>query len=126
MRTPRRIRTQFAGNTTTLGERFRDAQGALDAIPIMVLRKREMVYDEPLVLGGMERQPESIEAMRIIDLSDQEQPVHGGGLCHFVWRPNLGGAQITSVDGMSVAANGGKKYRFTFRLTFVPAGGFNG
>lgn len=120
-----RIRHQLPRDVTQ-GEQFRDAQRAQDSVPHQLLRKVEMIYTEPLVLSGLERSPEIIEAGRIIDLSAQEVPLHCGGLCHFVWLPNRGGAQIGSIDGMSVAANGGKKYRFTFRLTFAPAGGLSG
>ena len=119
-----RIRHQLA-REASLGESLRDAQSSLDIVPLIVLRRVEMPYAEPMVLGGMDRSPEFIEA-RVVDLDAPEAPVNCGSLCHFVWKPAQGGAQITSIDGMSVAANSGKKYRFTFRLTFAPAGGFNG
>jgi hypothetical protein len=113
-----RIRHQLTRDVG-LGEQFRDAQQALDGIPVTVLRKVEMTYAEPMTLGGFARPPEGIEAIRVIDLSAQETPVTCGGLAHFVWKPRQGGAQIYSIDGMSVAANGGKPYRFTFRITFA-------
>lgn len=125
MRSQRRIRHQLSRDAV-LGEQFRDTQQSLDAIPSTVLRRITTLYAEPLVLGSFSQEPEGIELLRIVDLSAQEKPVTCGSLCHFVWRPLLGGAQITSVDGMSIAANGGKKYRFTFRITFAAPGGFNG
>jgi hypothetical protein len=125
MRAQRRIRNQLSRDVT-LGEQFRDAQQSLDAIPTIVHRKLEVQYTEPLVLGGFSQQPDGIEVLRVIDLNAQETPLSCGGLAHFVWKPDKGGAHITSIDGMSVAANGGKKYRFTFRLSFTPAGGRNG
>jgi hypothetical protein len=30
---------------------------------------------------------------------------------------------IKSINGMTAAANGGKKYKFMFRITFTPRGG---
>jgi hypothetical protein len=120
-----RIRNQLAKNVT-LGEQFRDAQKGLDVIPITAMRKTEMAYSEPMVLGNLSRQPDAIEVIRVIDLQNQERSIPAGGLCHFVWLPDKGGANIGSVDGMSVASNGGRKYRFTIRLTYAPVGGFNG
>lgn len=120
-----RIRNQLA-NSVALGEQLRDTQQGIDTIPLMVQRRIDMAYSEPLVLGNLLRSPDSIEVVRVLDLSAQETPVPAGGLCHFTWNPKKGGAQIMSIDGMSVAANGGKKYRFTFRLSYAPAGGSNG
>lgn len=120
-----RIRQQLLSDAA-LGENFRDAQRGLDYVPLVTQRKIEMLYAEPLVLGNLPVMPESIEVMRVLDLSNQERPLHSGGLCHFVWRPKQGGAFIESVDGMSVPVNGGKKYRFTFRFSFAPGGGSNG
>jgi hypothetical protein len=122
MRSQPRIRHQL-GRDVTLGEQMRDAQKGLDVIPVTVLRKLQMRYTEPLVLGGFERSPEAIEALRVVSMADQENALLCGGMCHFAWRPNKGGAQITSIDGMSIAANGGKDYRFTFRITFEPTAG---
>lgn len=117
-----RIRNQMPRDVQ-LGEQFRDAQSSLDVVPLTLLRRIEMVYSEPMVLGALTEQPESIEAIRVIDLTSQETVQLNGGLAWFIWRPDRGGAVIHSIDGMSVAANGGRKYRFTFRLTFVPPGG---
>lgn len=102
-----------------LGEQARDMQGALDTIPQVVLRKVEMTYTEPMVLGNLRAQPEGLEVLRIIDLGNQEKPVPCGGLVHYVWSPVQGGAKITSIDGMSVPLNGNKPYRFTFRITYA-------
>lgn len=111
------IRRQLIGQAD-LGENFRDVQGALDAVPRTLNRTVELLYTEPMTLGNLTVSPIAIEAVRVLDLSAQEKPVACGSLCGFVWNPGQGGAKITSVDGMSPVLHGGKKYRFTFRLTF--------
>ena len=118
-----RIRYQLSSDPR-LGEQFRDAQQALDNVPSMIERSVEMLYSEPMVLGGFDRNPSSIEATRVVDMAAQETPVIGaGGVAHFVWKPRNGGAVITSINGMTAAGNGGKRYRFVFRITFSARGG---
>lgn len=125
MKLPMRIRYQLPDNPA-LAENFRDIQRAFDAIPIVLLRNVETQYTEPLVLGNMDNEPNGIEALRVVDLAAPETPVRdAGGVCHYVWRPDRGGAQIFAINGMSMAANGGKKYRFLFRLTYAAVGGFS-
>jgi hypothetical protein len=120
-----RIRQQLLKDPD-LAEQFRDVQRALDSIPTVLIRKIEVDYQEPLVIGNLTNEPDAIECIRLIDLLSQETTVLGaGGVCHYVWRPDRGGAQIMSINGMSVAANGGKRYRFTFRITYAPVGGFS-
>lgn len=120
MKLPIRIRFQLPDDKAQ-AENFRDIQRAFDAIPIVLLRKIEVEYGEPLVLGNLDNEPDAIELIRVIDLDAPETPVLTGGMCHYVWRPDRGGAQITSIDGMT----GRKKYRFTFRLTYAAIGGFS-
>lgn len=103
-----------------VGEALRDTQGALDQIPIQLLRTITGLYAEPLALGSLPSKPLSVEAISVVDQADQETPVLTGSLCHCVWDPQKGGAQIKSIDGLS--ANG-KTYRFTFRITFAQGGG---
>lgn len=125
MKQPIRVRQQMLQNPE-FGELFRDIQRAFDSMPTELLRKIEMMYTEPLVLGHLEQEPESIELVRIIDLANQDTPVvNAGGICQFSWLPAEGGAHIKSINGLSLAANGGKKYRLTFRLTYAPVAGFN-
>lgn len=124
MKLPIRIRHQMTGSPE-LGEQFRDIQRALDAIPITLLRKIETQYAVPLVLGNLMNEPDAVELIRIIDLNAPESPVTCGSLCHYVWRPDRGGVQIMAIDGMTLAAHGGKSYRFTFRLTYAAVGGFS-
>lgn len=126
MRSPIRIRYQLQGQPE-LAEAFRDVQRAFDSLPTVLLRKIDaMYYTEPLILSNLEQEPEAIELIRVFEVAAPETPVVGaGGVCHYVWLPQEGGARITSINGMSLAANGGKKYRFTFRLTYAAVGGFN-
>ena len=96
-------------------------QGAFDTIPHVVLRKMELTYSEPMTLKLRQR-PEGIEVLRVVSLvANQEIPVKCGTAVHYVWRPDVAGAQITSIDGMSMALNGAKQYRFTFRITYEGA-----
>jgi hypothetical protein len=106
----------------TLGEQARDIQGGFDAIPIVILRTLVALYSEPLALGTLIDKPVAIEVIQVVDQSAQETPVKCGTACHFVWRPQNGGAVITNIDGMSPTVNGGRSYRFTFRITFAQRG----
>lgn len=119
-----RIRQQL-GKDPELAENFRDVQRAFDSIPTMLIRKVDIEYQIPLVLGNLKNEPDGIELLRIIDLVSQETPVGCGGLCHYVWRPDRGGAQIMAIDGMTLGIHGGHRYRFTFRITYAPVGGFS-
>jgi hypothetical protein len=120
-----RIRQQLLKDPE-LAEQFRDVQRAFDSIPTMLIRKFELEYQEPLVIGNLTNEPDGIELIRIIDLGAPESPLVGvGGLCHWVWRPDRSGAQVMSIGGMSLPFHGGVRYRFTFRITYVPVGGFS-
>lgn len=112
------LRQQLSINTQ-IGEQARDMQNALDTIPLMVTRKVTGMYREPIVLGALRAPPVAIEAIRVVDAT--ETPVKCGGLCHFVYKPEQGGALINSIDGMSLALNGGKQYTFSFRITYEGA-----
>lgn len=103
---------------TEQGERARDIQGALDTIPVVFLRTVETTYSEPLTIGTLPSRPEGVELLNIVDQNGTLMPVLCGSLCAFEWKPDNGGAQVTSIDGMSVGLNGGKRYRFTFRITY--------
>lgn len=124
MRLPIRIRRQLADDPE-VGEQWRDIQRALDSMPTVLLRKVDVRYAEPLVLGNMVNQPDAIEVIRVLDLNAPETVLRAGPACDYVWRPDRGGAQITGITGMTLAANGGKLYRFLFRLTYAPVGGFS-
>lgn len=98
-----------------LGEHARDIQDALDALDRTERKTVEAAYQEPMTLA-LNEQPVAIEAIRVIDLSAQGTPVTCGSLCSFVW--GTSGARITSIDGMSTVLHGGKRYRFTFRISY--------
>lgn len=110
---------------TNIGELARDVQQAFEQTPRMIFKTFEGLYTEPMTVLALQSPPLSVELVRVLDLAAQETPVKCGGLCHYVWSPQNGGCKITSIDGMSVAVNGNKAYRFTFRITYEPtAGGF--
>lgn len=122
-RAGRRELRQQLWTDKNLGELARDAQDAFDAMPTVELRSIVMAYTEPLVLGQIDEQPAGIEVIRIYREDDQERSVGTGGLCHFVWKPDAGGAFIKNIDGMSVGTNGGIRYRFNFRISYFAKGG---
>jgi len=102
-----------------LGDHARDTQGSLDQIPRMMTKRFDEFYKEPMVLAspieGLE--PESIELTRVVNLSAAETPVLCGSMIHYAWKPQLGGAVVTSIDGLTPSTT--VKYRFTFRFTFT-------
>lgn len=125
MRQPIRIRYQLQGNPE-LAETFRDVQRAFDSQPTVLLRRFDAQFTLPLVIGNLTDEPDEIRLGRIIDLTSQESPVTAcSGMCHFVWRPDRGGAQITAISGLTLGVNGGKLYRYTFELVYAPVGGLN-
>jgi len=99
-----------------LGEHARDAQHAFDSQSRSVTKTIEAFYTEPMVLGVGSEEPENIELARIINLNAQETPVSCGSMVHYNWKPELGGAQITSIDGLTPSVT--TKYRFKFRVWF--------
>lgn len=116
-----RLRRQLFEDVS-MGEHARDTQRALDAIPLTLLRTVEANFAPMIAVGGATRPPDAVEAIRVVDMASQETPTGAGGACDFVWRPQSGGAQVTGIPGLTVAANGGRRYRFTFRLTFAAGG----
>jgi hypothetical protein len=97
------------------GANQRATQNALMSQPRFVTMTLDSVYSEPMPLNVGAEQPESIELTRILNLSSQELPVLCGQMCHWVYRPDLGGAQLTSIDGLTPSA---LICRFTFRITY--------
>lgn len=97
-------------------EQTGDIQQALDRTPLVVLRTQESFYSEPLVVGAMTREPAGVELLRIQNLSAPETAVICSSNCSYVWKPQLGGLQILSINGLTPSIH--IKYRFTFRLTF--------
>ena len=108
----------FKPEQEDLGNHARDVQDIFDKIPVVDHRIVEDFYKEPMTLSAAE-EPYCIELVRIANMFAPEQPVSASyGFVHFVWRPQLGGAQITKIGGMSVATNGTTKYRFYYRITY--------
>jgi|SRR3982750_82488 len=100
-------------------EQAGDIQQALDRMPLVVLRTLESFYSEPLVIGQLTREPAGVELLRIISLVTPEQAVICSCNCSYVWKPQLGGLQILSINGLRPSTT--IKYRMTFRLTFQAA-----
>src|SRR4249919_783581 len=100
-------------------EQSGDIQQALDRMPLVVLRTLEEYYSEPLVVGQIIREPAGVECLRVISLAAPEQAVITSTGCSFVWKPQLGGLQVLSINGLTPSTT--VKYRFTFRLTFEAA-----
>lgn len=111
---PRRI---YDAKNEALGEHARGVQEVFDRIDVVEHRTVEQLYAEPMTLA-LTAEPLYIECPRISNLLQQNLPVIAcTGMVHFDWLPKQGGAVIRNISGMSVAANGGIKYRFYFRIT---------
>lgn len=102
-----------------LGDHARDTQGSFDQLPRFITKRFDEFYKEPMVLAspieGLE--PESIELTRVINLNAAETPVLCGQMVHYAWKPQQGGAVVTSIDGLTPSST--VRYRFTFRFTFT-------
>lgn len=113
---PKRIGEQQHAPTYQLA---RDSQLVLQKIPVTEHRIIEELYKEPIAMGGLKEEPFSIECVRIVNLLNAQTNVPAcTGFVNFIWKPNNGGAVIQNIGGLTVAANGGTKYRFYFRITY--------
>ena len=105
-----------------LGDHARDTQRNFDTIPRTVSKTFTQYYTEPMTLGsplvGVE--PESIRLARIISVLAPEQPVPCGDMVHYVWKPELNGCVVTSIDGLTPSTT--IKYRFVFDFKFPAKG----
>lgn len=106
------------GDSDALGYHARDTQQIFSAIPVQEQRIVETIYNEPLVIGNLKEEPFSIKLERIINLFAPPTPVRCGSMCHFTWDPKSGGAQITSIDGLSMGFDHTVKFRFFFVVTY--------
>jgi hypothetical protein len=105
-----------------LAQHARDVQEIFNKIPVVEHRMIESYYAEPMTLLVSE-EPFCIELVRIANVFALEQPVSAAyGMLHYVFRPNLGGAQITKIGGLDVPTNGTTKYRFYYRITYRMVG----
>lgn len=111
---PRRI---YDAQHAELGEHARAVQDVFDQLPVIEDRIVEAIYAEPMTLA-LPAEPLYIECPRITNLLQQSLPVIAcNGMVFFDWLPRQGGAVIRNIGGLSVAANGGIKYRFYYRIT---------
>lgn len=106
-----------------LGDHARDTQHAFDTIPQFLTKQLDAFYTEPMALGSPvpNVEPESIELTRITSLVKPETPVLCGSMVHYTWKPQNGGAVVTSIDGLSPSTS--IKYRFNFRFTYTAKAG---
>lgn len=107
------LRKQF-WKDQDLGEHVRDVQRALNKVPNTQIKVVECALTTNLTIQ-CDAKPVAIEAIRIqFKGNDTPVPSHGTAV-DFVWRPDLGGALITGIQGLTA---GTTVYRFTFRLTY--------
>ena len=99
-----------------LGDIARDVQKVFDLLNPVTYKKFREYYTEPMVLGVFSEAPLSIELVRIATVTQPELPVRCGGLVHFVYKPQRGGAIITNIDGLSPVVR--TQYDFVFKVTF--------
>lgn len=105
------------------GESARDTQQSLDTVARRITKRFDTFYTEPLTIGSplVNQQPEAIVLVRILNLNAPEQPVLCGSMVHWVWKPQNGGAVVTSIDGLSPSTS--IKYRFYFEFSYTAQAG---
>lgn len=108
----------FDEKQAALGLLARDTQELFNRLPVTEQKTVEALYAEPMVIGGLREEPFCIECVRVVNLFAPPTPVACGGMLHFYWLPQLSGAQITSIDGMSPVTDGATRFRFYFRITY--------
>lgn len=112
---PKRV---FKADQADLAGHARSMQETLNRIPVVENRMIEATYAEPMVLAAPE-EPFDVRCVRIADLQSLSTPVtECNGMVHYTWLPQRGGCVIHNIGGMTVAANGGKRYRFYYRITY--------
>lgn len=114
---PRRI---FEEKDKELGEHVRAVQEVFDRQPVTEHKTVEQLYAEPMTLG-LDAEPYCVELVRIVNLQQNLPVIACSGMVHYTWLPRNGGAVIANISGLSVAANGGIKYRFYYRITYRTA-----
>jgi hypothetical protein len=102
-----------------LGDHARDTQGALNSIPRYFTKKLDAYYTEPMALGSpvANIEPQSIRLERITNIAIPETPVLCGEMVHYNWKPQNGGAIVTSIDGLTPSTT--VKYRFVFEFKYA-------
>jgi hypothetical protein len=101
-----------------LGDHARDTQRSFDTIPRVIEKTLDAYYTEPMALGSpiANIKPSSIKLTHIESLVTPETPVLCGGMVHFNWKPQNGGAIVTSIDGLTPSTS--TKYRFVFEFSY--------
>lgn len=99
-----------------MGVLARDVQKVFNLLNPYVYKRFREYYTEPMTLGIFSAPPLCIELVRITAVVQAEQPVKCGGLVHYVYKPQKGGAIITNIDGLSPVVR--TQYDFVFKVTF--------
>ena len=97
-----------------LGEHARDVQRLFDQVPDCEYRTFQGTYVVGMILGSLATSPRCIELVRCVGQNPSTPTGHGTAV-EWVWRPELGGCQITKIDGLTASAS--TQYVFTFRVT---------
>ena len=109
----------FPPSQPELGAHARDSQEIFNKIPVQIHRVVEALYSEPMVIGALKEEPYEIKLSRLVNLFAPETAVTAcTGFVHWIWKPQLGGAQIQNITGLSVATHGQTRFRFSYRITY--------
>lgn len=76
----------------------------------------EGAYTEPMIIGVGPLKPLSIVLETLSDSRAPAAPCLSGGMVYWQYKPTLGGAEISSIDGLTPLT--GARYSFVFRITF--------
>jgi hypothetical protein len=101
----------------TVGKLAQDTQKIFNLINPVSYKEFQREYTEPMALGVFSEPPLCIELVRVTSVAQTEQPVRSGGMVHYVYKPQKGGAIITSIDGFTPTTPR-TFYNFVFRITF--------
>jgi hypothetical protein len=113
---PQQLPFNVTSGDAMTGANARATQQIFMSTPRFSLLELEDQYMEPMILNVGAEQPVGIELLRITNQLAPEVPVLCGSMVHWTYRPDLGGAQIMSIDGLSPLS--GVRYLFVFRITY--------
>lgn len=112
----------FKPEQAELGAHARDTQEIFDKIAVVDRRTLEQLYAEPMVIGGLREEPFEIRLARITNLFAPETAVTAcTGFVHWLWKPQIGGAQLLNITGLTVATHGQTRFKFSFRIEYRTA-----
>lgn len=97
------------------GANQRAVQLVLMSTPRFAFQLIESAYVEPMVINVGLEEPLSIELVRIVNKLTTD-PVLCGSMVHWMFLPQLGGAIVSSIDGLT--SDPLSSYRMTFRITY--------